>query len=77
MKEGAKWQIFIPSDLAYGENGAGPIEPNAVLVFDVELIKVEADSAASQTAKPITKSSKPADKSSKPAAKASKPAAGK
>jgi len=76
MKEGAKWQIFIPSDLAYGENGAGPIEPNAVLVFDVELVKVEADSA-SQTAKPITKSSKPADKSSKPAAKASKPAAGK
>jgi|WetSurMetagenome_2_1015567.scaffolds.fasta_scaffold204232_2 FKBP-type peptidyl-prolyl cis-trans isomerase FklB len=79
MKEGAKWQIFIPSELAYGENGAGPIEPNAVLIFDVELIKIEADSASpSQTiTKPGTKSSKPAEKSPKPAAKTSKPAAGK
>ena len=40
MKEGAKWQIFIPSDLAYGENGAGPIEPNATLIYDVELITI-------------------------------------
>ena len=42
MKEGAKWQIFIPSDLAYGDKGAGNvIGPNAVLVFDVELISVK------------------------------------
>lgn len=42
MKEGAKWQIYIPADLAYGERGAGPvIGPNATLVFDVELLKVE------------------------------------
>ncbi len=42
MKEGAKWQLFIPSDLAYGERGAGGrIGPNATLVFDVELLKVE------------------------------------
>jgi len=42
MKPGAKWQIFIPSDLAYGERGAGKdIGPNSTLVFDVELISVK------------------------------------
>lgn len=41
MKEGAKWQLFIPSDLAYGERGGGPIEPNSTLIFDVELISIQ------------------------------------
>ena len=41
MSEGAKWKLFIPSDLAYGAGGAGQmIGPNAALVFEVELIDV-------------------------------------
>ena len=41
MKEGAKWRLFIPSNLAYGAQGAGAdIGPNSTLIFDVELLKV-------------------------------------
>lgn len=41
MQEGAKWKLYIPSELAYGPNGAGgDIGPNSVLVFEVELLKV-------------------------------------
>lgn len=41
MHEGDKWQVFIPSDLGYGTNGAGSdIGPNETLVFDIELISV-------------------------------------
>ncbi len=42
MKTGAKWRLFIPSQLAYGPQGAGGvIGPNQTLIFDVELIGVE------------------------------------
>lgn len=41
MKVGDKWQITLPADLAYGPNGSPPvIGPNAVLVFDVELLEI-------------------------------------
>ncbi len=41
MPTGSKWQLFIPSDLAYGPNGNRSIGPNETLLFEVELLEVE------------------------------------
>lgn len=42
MKEGAKWQVVIPSDLAYGPQGAGGmIGPDATLLFEIELLSIK------------------------------------
>jgi FKBP-type peptidyl-prolyl cis-trans isomerase FklB len=42
MPVGSKWQLYIPSDLAYGPNGQGQIiGPNAVLIFDIELLSIK------------------------------------
>ncbi len=40
MQEGAKWRLYIPSDLAYGERAAGSIPPHSTLIFDIELLNV-------------------------------------
>ena len=42
MKVGAKWMLYIPSDLAYGDQGAGNvIEPGSTLIFEVELLEIQ------------------------------------
>lgn len=55
MTVGSKWKIYIPSELGYGEQAAGPkIKPNSVLIFEVELISIEPAPAAAAAA-PATK----------------------
>jgi FKBP-type peptidyl-prolyl cis-trans isomerase len=59
MKQGSKWQLVIPADLAYGPRGAGPIGPNSTLLFDVELLSIGEPSAAQEaTSTPDTAASK-------------------
>lgn len=64
MKTGAKWQLFIPSDLAYGDRGTGrDIPPGATLIFELELLSIKpagtppalpGTGAATTTAQPVT-----------------------
>ena len=42
MPKGSKWKVFIPSELAYGEQGSqGGIGPNETLIFEIELLSIE------------------------------------
>lgn len=42
MKVGSRWRLYVPPDLGYGEGGSPPvIEPNEVLVFEIELVRIE------------------------------------
>jgi FKBP-type peptidyl-prolyl cis-trans isomerase FklB len=41
MKEGSKWEIFVPPEFAYGQGGQGRILPNRTLIFEIELISVK------------------------------------
>jgi FKBP-type peptidyl-prolyl cis-trans isomerase FklB len=54
MPAGSKWQLFIPADLAYGERGQSTIEPNATLVFEVELLSIVPKAPAAPTPAPTT-----------------------
>jgi FKBP-type peptidyl-prolyl cis-trans isomerase FklB len=55
MKPGAKWQLFIPANLAYGENGkGGNIGPNTTLLFDVELVSFTAPPPPAAPPAPLT-----------------------
>jgi FKBP-type peptidyl-prolyl cis-trans isomerase FklB len=47
-KTGSKWQIFVPSDLAYGPTGRSGIPPNAVLIFEMELLSTKEGTAAAE-----------------------------
>ena len=45
MTEGSKWELYIPADLGYGAGGQGPIGPNSVLIFEVELLTADVSKA--------------------------------
>src|SRR5882724_594502 len=55
MPVGSKWELFVPSDLAYGERAAGPdITPNSTLIFEVELLSIQPKIDVKPDAKPET-----------------------
>ena len=46
MPVGSKWELYVPSDLAYGDEGAGDdIAPGSTLVFEVELLSIKKNAA--------------------------------
>jgi FKBP-type peptidyl-prolyl cis-trans isomerase len=54
MPVGSKWQLFIPADLAYGERGQATITPNAVLVFELEVLSIAPKAQPAPTPAPAT-----------------------
>lgn len=55
MKVGAKWELYIPPSIAYGQRGSRTIPPNATLIFELELLDIKAPKqAASPKVKPVT-----------------------
>jgi FKBP-type peptidyl-prolyl cis-trans isomerase FklB len=66
MKPGSIWTLYLPSDLAYGDQNNGTIEPNSVLIFEVELISIDKEDM-----------SKPAPLKNEPGIEKNQPADGK
>lgn len=54
MRPGAKWQLFIKPELAYGESGRPNIPPNSLLIFDVELLSIQSAPPPAAPAQPVT-----------------------
>ena len=54
MKVGSKWELYIPSSLAYGDTGNASIEPGSTLIFEVELLGIEPPVAAAPAPQPLT-----------------------
>jgi FKBP-type peptidyl-prolyl cis-trans isomerase FklB len=53
MPVGSKWELYLPSELAYGDHGAGAdIPPGATLIFEIELVGIKEPPAPAQTSKP-------------------------
>lgn len=68
MPVGSKWQLFIPSDLAYGERGAGQqIGPNSTLVFEVELLSIQPPKSEPEAKPAAPPSSQPSQPQTSPA----------
>lgn len=67
MKPGAKWKIFLPPELGYGERGSPPkIGPQAALIFEIELLEILAEPKTEAPEAPAAKAqTKPAEKKGK------------
>jgi hypothetical protein len=75
MPAGSKWQIVIPSDLAYGERGQSTIGPNSTLIFDVELVSIQPKPPAPAATTPPAGTTPPPASATPPPASSTPPPA--